>query len=429
MYSTNLQEYPMSSQKEKMSRREFLRRSGQVASGLVSAGIPASTGRAVGQASPASVGVAIRLERQSTGSEIWQVTTEQFRQSNIYCELPYCSGDCRHFIYERYDPKLSGKNKTELMVVELGTWKQRRLDVAWRLTGSAITNDGTFYYLKQTGEETLSLMRVDLSDGTPEEVYQIAGESSFRSLGTVSTDERYYVCGTRLGDDYQMFGIMLVDLQKGAETIIDRDPFILNPHPQFERGSGNDLMIQHNRGGEYTPEGKRIRLVGPEGATLYLLSVPEGGRTELRVGTPHTTPVTGHETWIGVTKEILLTVMAKGDYAPDKGNLLAVRAGSPPRVVAKGYKFNHVGVSRCGRFFCCDDWQGTAKIVIGSIRTGKTAVVCESRASMSGPQNTHPHAYLTPDLKWVVFNSDRSGFPHVHAASVPDGMIEGLLEA
>ena len=119
--------------------------------------------------------------------------------------------------------------------------------------------------------------------------------------------------------------------------------------------------------------------------------------------------------------------MADGDYAPDKGNLLAVRAGSPPRVVAKGYKFNHLGVSRCGRFFCCDDWQGTAKIVIGSVRTGRTAVVCESKTSIKGPQYTHPHAYLTPDLKCIIFNSDRSGSPHIHAASVPEGMIEELL--
>ncbi|MCH7558921.1 MAG: hypothetical protein IIB56_15920 [Planctomycetes bacterium] len=48
---------------------------------------------------------------------------------------------------------------------------------------------------------------------------------------------------------------------------------------------------------------------------------------------------------------------------------------------------------------------------------------------MGSAQNTHPHAYLTPDLKWVIFNSDRSGFPHVHAASVPEGIIEELSKA
>jgi hypothetical protein len=426
----------MSSKRKKISRREFLRRSGQVASGLVSAGALGSTGCAIGQDRPvleragdASANGAIYLGRQSTGSDIWQVTTEEFRQSNIYCEIPFCSGDCRFFVYERRNPKLSGRNKIELMVVELGTWKQYRLDVTVGMAGSAISHDGFFYYLKQTEVKALDLMRANLSKGTPEKIYHIEGERSLNSLGTISVDARYYACGKRLGNDYRMFGILLLDLKKGTKMVIDRDPFILNPHPQFEPGRGRELMIQHNRGGKYTPEGKRIRLVGPEGATLYLLSVPDGKRTELQVGKPYTTPVTGHEVWIGRSREILLTVMADEDYEPHKGNLLAVSAGAPARMVAKGYKFNHVGVSRCGRFFCCDDWQGTAKLVIGSIQSGKTAVVCESKTSMGSAQNTHPHAYLTPDLKWVIFNSDRSGFPHVHAASVPEGMIEELSNA
>jgi hypothetical protein len=409
----------MSSGRKNISRREFLRLTGKVTSGFVAA----SASLATGQRGSA---LAIRLERQSTGSEIWQVTTEQYKQSNIYCELAYCSADSRYFIYERHNPELTGKNKTELMTVELGTWKQTRLDVTSGLTGCAISTDGIFYYLKRTTDGTLDLMRADFSGGSPEKIYQMEDEGSLIGFGTISADARYYACGRRLSDDYTMFGIMLVDLQTGAASIIDRDPFIFNPHTQFDPGRSETLMIQHNRGGQYSPEGKRIRLVGPEGATLYLLSTSDGRRTELQVGKPYTTAATGHETWIGRTGEILLTVMADGDFAPEKGNLLAVRAGSPPRVVARGYKFNHIGVSRCARFFCCDDWQGTAKIVIGSIRTGKTAVVCESRASMSSPQNTHAHPYLTPDLKWVVFNSDRSGFPHVHAASVPEGMIEEL---
>ena len=65
-------------------------------------------------------------------------------------------------------------------------------------------------------------------------------------------------------------------------------------------------------------------------------------------------------------------------------------------------------------------------LVIGSTKTGASAVVCESKTSPTRGQNTHPHAYLTPDLKWVVFNSNRSGFPHLYAASVPDGMIKEL---
>jgi len=379
----------------------------------------------VGLGRQSTGGGAIRVERQSTGSEIWQVTTEKLSQSNIYCEVPYCSSDSRYFVYQRSNPKLSG-NRTELMVVELGTWKQDRLDTCLGLGGSAISHDGLFYYLKQTDGGELDLLRADLADGSIEPVYRLQDDVRIRSLGTVATDRRYYAGGTKIDPGWSRFDVLLVDLEKGTQRILDRDPFILNPHPQFEPGQGRTLMIQHNRGGKYSADGKRERLVGPEGATLYLLSVPEGQRTTLQVGTPYTTACTGHEAWIGDTKEMLLSVSARDDYAPEKGNLLGVRAGEPARVVARGYRFNHVGVSRCGRLFSCDDWQGTFKVVIGSIRTGETAVVCESMTSPTRGQNTHPHAYLTPDLKWVVFNSNRSGFAHVYAASVPEAMVDRL---
>lgn len=87
---------------------------------------------------------AVRLERQTTGSEIWQITTERFQQSNIYCESPCCSGDSKYFIYERKNPRLKGRNKTELSVVEIGTGKQHLLDAAIGISGSAISRNGVF---------------------------------------------------------------------------------------------------------------------------------------------------------------------------------------------------------------------------------------------------------------------------------------------
>ena len=369
---------------------------------------------------------AIVVEKQSTGAEIWQVTTDDSSHSNIYGEVPYCSADSRYFVYQRSSPQRSANN-TEFMVVELGTWKQHRLDAAQSAGGSAISHDGLFYYLKSDERGEVDLMRADLASGKIDRVYRLQEGVRIRSLGTVSTDRRYYAGGTKIDPGWTLFDILLVDLQQGTQRILDRDPFILNPHPQFEPGEGRELMIQHNRGGKYSPDGKRERLVGPEGATLYVLSVPGGKRSTLQVGTPYTTPCTGHEAWIGKTREMLLTVSASGNYAPDKGNLIGVRAGQAPRVVAKGYRFNHIGVSRCGRLFSGDDWQGTYKIVIGSTQTGKSAVVCESKTKPTSAQNTHPHPYLTPDLRWVIFNSNRSGFPHVYAAQVPDGMIKELL--
>jgi len=389
------------------------------AAGVTGAGI-------IGFGPTSSAKDAVHVERQANGADIWQVTTEEFHHSNIYCEVPYCSRDSRFFVYQRQNPKLSG-NRTEFMVVELGTWKQERLDTAVGVGGCAISHDGLFYYFKQADGGEVDLMRADLADGSIEKVYRMQDDVRVRSLGTVSTDRRYYAGGTMVEPGWTMFDVLLVDLGNGQQKILDRDPFILNPHPQFEPSHGRTLMIQHNRGGKYSADGKRQRLVGPEGATLYLLSVPDGKRTELQVGKPYTTACTGHQAWIGDTQEMLLTVSARDDYAAEKGNLLGVRAGSPARVVAKGYRFAHVGVSHCGRLFSCDDFQGAYKVVIGSNQTGKTAEVCETKTSPTRSQATHPHPYLTPDLKWAIFNSNRSGFPHVYAASVPEGMVDELL--
>jgi hypothetical protein len=361
------------------------------------------------------------VEEQAGGVEIWQLTTEEYDQSNIYCEIPYCSKDSRYLVYARKNNSLK-TNRTEFMVVELGTWKQERLDTGVSISGTAMSHDGRFYFLKQAKNGATDLVRADLATGEREVVHRLK-DLKIRSLGTVPNHGRYYAGGTKTEPGWKMFDVGLIDLQSGEERILDRDPFILNPHPQFEPGEGRMLMIQHNRGGTYSQDGKLERLVGPEGATLYTLSVTKGKRTELLVGKPYTTPCTGHEAWIGTSQEMILSVAASGDFAPEKGNLLGIRPGQPHRVIARGYRFNHCGASRCGRYFWADDWQPPYKIVVGSTTEQKSAVVCASKTKPNRSQNSHPHPYVTPDGKWAIFNSNRTGYAHVYAARIPEGII------
>jgi len=363
-----------------------------------------------------------RVERQATGSEIWQIET-QLRYSHtyasIYGERSWCSADSRYFVYLRRNEYLWGPNNTELMAVALGTWERYRLDICTGRPGMAISHDGLLYYLKHHAEDdAVYLMRADLSEGRPQKLLRLDG--FVMSLGTASTDGRYYAYGTMLDKAWKLFGVVLVDLNTGRREVIDRDPSLCNPHPHFEPGEGKCILIQHNRGCRFSPEGERIHIVGPEGATLYLLSVPDGKRTPLQVGKPHTAPISGHEVWAGTTQEIWMTA----------GDLIAVREGEPARKLTKGFNFVHVHASRCGRFFLCGNHRGQYDLVLGSRKTGKTAVVCSAKTRTGGPPrtilNTHPRPYLTPDLKWAIFLSNRSGSPQVHAASVPDGMVEKL---
>ena len=384
-----------------------------------------------------------KVEEQDTGAIIYQITDDSLKKSNIYCETPYCPPDSKCFVFGQVNPKYEA-NPCELVICELGTWKMyvaargesqnadpdpEKDGGPWPLN-SQVTREGMFYFRRDAGGGAEEFIKLDLSNGKTEVACSFSKRLPLPKSGTVSPDGLFYAFGMDMigmGKEFQQFGIEIVDLETGAREVIDSDPYLVNPHTQYDFIKGRQLLIQHNRGGMIDETGKLIRLGGPKGATLYLLDVADGKRTPLKVGKPYTTDITGHEAWIGNTKEILFSVIASHEFSAEKGNLLAVKAGEEARVVSRGHSFNHVGTSFCGRFYCSDDWRN-GDIVIGSILTGKCRVLCHSKSSLGRMQNTHPHGYLTPDLKWVIFNSDRTGISQVYAAKVPEGMIEELEE-
>ena len=365
--------------------------------------------------------MAIVIGEQDNGVVVYQVTEESLLKSNIYCELPYCSADSRIFVYERKNPE-HAPNSTEYVTCEFGIWKA---EVAGRgLGGPAMTHAGVLYYRRVARSGEQELVRLDLCSGESEVILNFPESFQPRGLGAMSPDQRYYAYGVTLSYTPQMFGIELADLKAGTREVVNTDPDICNPHTQFEPAEGKQIMVQHNRGCEFKPDGTRVKLIGEQGATEYLVDIPDGKVTRLQVGRPHTPPISGHESWIAGTGEILLTVVAQGDY--ERSNLLGVRAGSPPRTITGGHCLNHVSTSPCGRFFFCDEAYGGRKLVIGSIETGKNTVVCDSRNTSGEAQNTHAHPYLSPDLRWLVFNSNRSGEPQIHVATVPPEIIADL---
>ena len=365
------------------------------------------------------------------GVEVIQVTEHPGIKSNIYCEIPWCSSDSRFFVYQQHgdDPR----NPAEYVRCEFGSWKQEplargvvRSGPSIDPQGTCIDQQGTFYYVHRARRNLQHMVRVDLATGHSEPFWEFPEGFKNRGRIVVSGDNRYIVYGVHLGWDPQRFGIERVDRKTGETEIIHEDSFIWNPHTQLDPGKGNRVLIQHNRGAEFAPDGTRIRKHGPEGNTIFILEIETGDVTRLQLGRPHTPGTTGHEAWIGQTGEILVSVHAEDDYTPDKkGNLVAVRPDLPPRSVTNGYRFDHVGTSVCGRYYTCDD-RPTKSIVIGSPHTGDSVFVCRTGASFGRTQPTHPHPYLSPDLKWVVFNSDRTGETQLHVARIPEAMIQSI---
>ena len=60
--------------------------------------------------------------------------------------------------------------------------------------------------------------------------------------------------------------------------------------------------------------GRCLRLVGDEGATLYLINKDGGDYRPLPVGKPYTWPVQGHQCWIGTTGDTANLGPTKGFF-------------------------------------------------------------------------------------------------------------------
>lgn len=371
------------------------------------------------------------VEKLQNGVVVYQTTDEEADTCNIYCEFPWCPPDSHCFVYMRYAPEYT-PNIYEFVACDFGTWEKRL--VGRGRGGQTIANGGKFYYKRFNDEGRQEFVRCDLEAGTETMIDLPEGVPTSASFA-ISKGERYLAFSQALSYDPQRFGVGIADLQTGTCEIIHEDPWICNPHLQFEPSEGQQLLVQHNRGCVFTPEGKRELLVGKEGCTLFLLDVPGGEVTRLKVGPPYTASLSGHETWLGETGEIIATLNYMEDYDYGKGRIVGIRPGEEHREICVPWELNHIGIEPSGRIFAGDAYRPD-EIIIGSPRTDKAVVVGPSRASYNRARrrtgrpglvfDSHPHAYISPDRKWVVFNSDRTGIQQVYAAAIPPEIIDEL---
>jgi hypothetical protein len=361
------------------------------------------------------------VENLPNGVAVYQTTDNDAIKSNIYCEFPWCAPDSHCFVYQQSAPE-HAPNTHEYIACDFGSWEKR---VIGHGSGGQTMSGGRFYFQRIGDNDRREFVRVDLMNGE-EFIWEIPDAVPQSARLDISCDERYIAYSVKLSWSPQNFGIGLLDLHSGESNVICEDRWLNNSHLQFEPGKGRQLLIQHNRGSVYTPDGKCEVLVGPEGCTLFLLDVPNGNITRLPLGPPDTPSCSGHEAWLGESGTVILTLNIAEDYDHGKGPIMLAEAGKPARQLCAPWEMNHIGSVPSARLFCADTFHPD-EIIIGSPYTNKAAVVCAAQTSYQRqPYDSHPHAYLSPDLKWVIFNSDRSGGPQVYCAAVPLEMITEL---
>jgi len=354
---------------------------------------------------------------RNVGARMRQLTSAAIISHNIYCEERYGTTDGARIAILRSP---LGSPQEELWVCDLRTWEVACLSKS--IIGCPTSNlyRDTLFYIRPVGSSGRVLVRVDLKTLDEDEIFDLSKCPDSRwPVCTISPDERYFVCNMRVAGN--IWGLYRVDLQQGIWEVFHEHVDICNPHPQFEPSKGNDILVQLNRGSVIDDEGNIIRLVGEEEATLYLIDRNGGNLRPLPVGKPYTWGVTGHECWIADTGKIILTISD-----PLRGAVHIVTPGDAvSRCLWRGLGFAHISASSDGRYFVCDDFSN-GRIYVGSIHSGRLLPLCDSGATVSLPQYTHPHPYMTPDNRYVIFNSDSTGLGQVWAAEIPKGFLEAL---
>lgn len=373
-----------------------------------------------------------------SGAMITQLTSSAASSLNIYCEQPYTSPDGRRIAIVRKQD-VSFDPGWRLIVADL---VRLRLTLIERDGVVAVGNaawSGILHYVTEDGV----LRRVNL-ETLERGVVPLPPETSLKGRGiSISPDQRHIVY-SRVIDGPEV-AVVLVDLEERRERIIYHHPETTNPHLQFNPVHGRTILVQHNRGSKLNPDGSVAVAWSGAGTTHFVMDLEGKLLGFLPAGIPHTGPSTGHSNFVADTGRVAWTAhwqASDWSLGPHNkgGNLFTAIPGDAAAAAfpTPEERFNHVNVSRCGRYFVCDSVPGSLygpdgeirppRLVVGNLRTGKfRTLVTNTRSSNGGGQHQHPHAYLTADNANVIFNADPHGGPtQVWAARVPEGFLASL---
>ena len=232
------------------------------------------------------------------GVVIYQITQENRLVSNIYCERPFCSADSKRFLYARQldDAGPSDWTQWQYVLCEFGTWESEVVGEGLHQVCISYNND--FYFQRPVAGNRLEFVRLDMATAAVEPVWSCRSDIGRAKHPTVSADGKLLAFHHALSFSPQRFGLSVVNLQTGERNVVYEHPHVCNAHLQFHPTDNRTLLVQLNRGCEYTADGELLKLVGTEGATLLLLDAITGKIEDLQIGKPFTPPITGHQAWI-----------------------------------------------------------------------------------------------------------------------------------
>ena len=365
-----------------------------------------------------------------SGAVIRRLTTEPFQHNAIYTEQPYTSPDGKRIaICRRRDAFIPGCELIVGDVVSGQMWLMEPSIVPGQVANAAYS--GWIHYHTFDG----GVRRVCLMTLKKEQVIGAGEMPSGCQIYSVTPDQSTALVMDRR--DSECGAISIMPLATGEQTVIFRDRDNQNPHAQLDQVDGSRVLYQ------------KCKLEDDYPLEVFVHDRTTGRTTQLPFGGEHTANPSGHMAWIGQTDAVACLVEWRRaerlhDERHPEGNLaIAAPGDDKPRVIGgPGHAYWQVSVSRCGRYFVCNDWmdvegnywagtdvlydsrrgsyRGALRLVMGSFETRRT------RTLITDAPGTGLGHYLTADNRYVVYAGLAWDLHHVFAAEVPEGFLEGL---
>ncbi|MCE9589977.1 MAG: oligogalacturonate lyase family protein [Planctomycetes bacterium] len=361
------------------------------------------------------------------GVEVLKLTNLPVVSTHIYPEAPISSPDGKRFVWSRWHPSTGQR---ALWIADLETLRIRQITDEPGAAAPIITPDGKWWYYS-VGR---AIWRMHPESYERELWYTVP-----ESMGNVGSIVSISHCGTRVVGSANpapgRHGVISTDLLNRTSTIAYEHPDARNPHVQYSRDDRRALCVQQNDGIEFDAAGNLTRLVGDNGASLWVVNDDGTNPQKLNVGSSPLERVQGHQCWVGGEHRVITTTHRRTAVGKRwlQHWIIAIAPGEKEgRVVGDGSKedihFTHMHTTRDGRYWV-SDCNRTAKIYVGSLRTGRFRRFCDSNASFGAPQHTHPHPFFMADGKTIGWNSDVTGVPQIYVARIPDGFLDELDRA
>ena len=283
----------------------------------------------------------------------------------------------------------------------------------------------------------------------------VAVPSRVYPIAAVRRDGKKYCTGAYLADSrYENgpWGVLVFDTGGGGLDIILEGEDFCNPHPQYAKNADiqNDLLIQHNHGSFINKDYAFAPLVSGFGADIHVIRDDGADMRTLPWGRDGNERCQGHQAWRGELKSAVTSTSTDTGRPGEPARYTLIESepvrceenlrhkglrvqGGRRRELSAGIEnpgFVHFAFSLDGQKFVSDfvrrdlkhDDPDNVRIVIARIRDNEPAPmrgmteIVKTLTVWDGAQMSHPHPFLSPDCKKVLFNAYVGGRPQIHIA-------------